>query len=174
MRRSIAAAAATAVLFATPGSAAVQRADAQPPAQLQRLLGCRSIADSVERLACFDRESSSTEAAVQQGDLVAVDREKVRQTKRSLFGFSVPDLGLFGGDDKDEVKEIEGVIAAVGMGHDGYRVRLQDGSRWAQTDGKRIALEPRVGDKVVIRRGALGSFIMRVAGQSGVKVERLG
>jgi topoisomerase IA-like protein len=56
---------------------------------------------------------------------------------------------------------------------DGFRVSLQDGTRWAQTDGKAIALEPRVGHKVLVKRGALGSYLMSIAGQPGVKVQRV-
>jgi topoisomerase IA-like protein len=55
----------------------------------------------------------------------------------------------------------------------GYIFRLADGSRWTQMDGKPIAVEPRTGDKVVVKKGVLGSYILSVARQPGVKVKRI-
>jgi hypothetical protein len=40
-------------------------------------------------------------------------------------------------------------------------------------DGKPFAIPPQAGDKVVVKKGALGSFIMSVARQPGVKVRRI-
>ncbi len=173
MSRYLASAAALSLLLSGTAVAADKKGQNDTPPQLQRLLACRSVADPAQRLACFDRETAATEVAIQRSDLVAMDRAKIRSTRRSLFGFSMPSLGIFGRDDKDEVKQIDGVVAGVARGMDGFRVSLQDGSRWAQTDGKGIALEPRVGHKVVVKRGALGSFLMSVQGQPGVKVQRV-
>lgn len=166
----------------TLGAAALAAASAgQPtpseatPAPIGRLLACRALTAAAERLACFDRETGAVADALVRRDLVAVDRDKVRSTRRSLFGFSLPKLGLFGDDDEaDEIKQIDGVIAGVGRNRDGgFTFRLADGARWSQADGKPIALEPRAGDKVVVRRGVLGSYTLSVAGQPGVKVQRV-
>jgi hypothetical protein len=93
-----------------------------------------------------------------------------------LFGFSVPSFGgLFGGDDRDEVRQIEAAVTrAYRNPEGGWTVRLADGSTWTQTDDSPIALGPRSGDKVVVKRGTLGSFIMNVNRQPGVKVRRVG
>lgn len=149
--------------------------DGPPPAQVIAVLSCRTIADSAERLACYDRTAATLGNAVAKRDLVVFDRESVRKTKRGLFGFSIPDLGIFGDDDKEvEIKQIDGVVASLGRNADGgFIFRLADGSRWTQMDGKPIALEPRGGDKVVIKKGVLGSYIMSIAGQPGVKVKRI-
>ena len=37
----------------------------------------------------------------------------------------------------------------------------------------RSAVAPKSGDKVVVKKGALGSYIMSVARQPGVKVKRI-
>ena len=143
------------------------------PAQMQRLLACREIAESAERLACFDRESGTTAEAVQRQDLVVVDRDEVRRTKRTLFGLSLPKFPLLGGDGED-VSQIDGVIDGVGRNRDGgYVFLLKDGSRWSQTDSRPIALEPERGDTVVVKRAALGSFMLSVGKQPGVRVQRV-
>jgi hypothetical protein len=173
MSKYLASAAALSLVMSSAASAADKKAQNDTPAQLQRLLACKSLADAGQRLACFDREATATEVAIQRSDLVAMDRAKIRSTRRSLFGFSTPSLGIFGRDDKDAIKQIDGVVSGVSRSMDGFRVSLQDGSRWAQTDGKAIALEPRVGHKVTVKRGVLGSYMMSVAGQPGVKVQRV-
>lgn len=147
--------------------------DGPPPARVVDLIACRSISNAEQRLACFDKAVAAIDQAVANKDLVVFDREGVARTKKGLFGFGIPNLGIFGSDDDSvEVKQIDGVIAALGQSADGYIFRLEDKSRWVQTDGKVIAMEPRVGDKVTIKRGALTSYILSVGKQPGVKVRR--
>jgi len=145
------------------------------PASMQRLLGCRSIQDNTQRLACFDRETAAVDQAINTREMVLIDKQRVTQTKRALFGFSIPDFGgLFGGGG-DEVKEISStVVSASQMGYLGWTIKLADGSTWVQTEDVQLGLEPRKGDKVVVRRGTLGAFFLRVAGQPGFKVKRIG
>ena len=169
---------ACALVAATPVAAREPRKpdSGKVPAQVQRLLGCRAIADSAQRLACFDRETAAVDQAVAKREIVVIDREQKRAATRSLFGFSVPDFGgIFGGDDKDAVKEIEStVVAARANGEGGYIVRLADGSTWTQVDDTPLGLPPEKGDKVLVRRGSFGTFYLRVSGQPGVKVKRIG
>ena len=166
---------AIAVIIASPGVSAPQPKDGPPPAQVTALLACRSIADSAERLTCYDKAAATIDEAVAKKDLVVFDRESVRETKRGLFGFSIPNLGIFGDDDAQvEIKQIEGTIAGYGFNADGgYIFRLEDGSRWSQMDGKPIAIPPRNGDKAIVKKGSLGAYFLSVAKQPGVKVKRI-
>ena len=143
-------------------------------AQVKRLMDCRAITVADQRLACFDRESAAVEAAIASKDLVFVDREKARQAKRSLFGFSVPSFGgLFGGGD-DEVTQIESTVKSTGHNVDGgWIITLADGSVWSQTDDW-PGLDPRPGKKVIVKRAALGSYRLSIPGQNGIKVKRIG
>ncbi|MBA3511923.1 hypothetical protein [Sphingomonas sp.] len=175
MKRKIILAAAAAALLATP-AAAQRRADStKTPAQIQRLLGCRGVADAAQRLACFDRETATLNQAMARRDLVVIDRERATAARRSLFGFSVPSFGgLFGGDE-NEVKEIQSTITAVANNADGgWTIRLADGSTWTQTDDAPLGIRPARGHKVVVRRGLLGVFRISVNGQAGFKAKRIG
>jgi hypothetical protein len=165
--------AAAALAMVGASAAAKNPIPTQVPPQLQRLLACRSMSDGAARLACFDREAGAAAQGFARGDIVAVDREKIRSTKKTLFGLAMPNLGLFG-DDGNELKQVEGVLAGAGFNRDGgYIFRLQDGARWSQTDDKPLALPPRPGDKVVVKRGTMGSYFLTVGRQPGVKVQRL-
>jgi hypothetical protein len=163
-----------AVTFASGAASAKQPKETPPPPpQVNALLQCRGIADGAERLACYDKTAASIGDAFAKQELVVFDKESVQKTKRGLFGFSIPNLGIFG-DEEGEINQIEGTIAGYGHNPDGgYIFRLADGSRWSQMDGKPIAIPPQNGDKVVVKRGALGSYILSLAKQPGVKVKRI-
>ncbi|RST29900.1 hypothetical protein HMF7854_02975 [Sphingomonas ginkgonis] len=110
-------------------------------------------------------------AAVAKKDVVVIDREGIREVNRKGFGFAGLNLPFFGGED---VKQIDGKVAAVSSNRDGgYVLLLEDGATWSQNDANNsIVMSPRRGDKVVIKRGALGSYYVSVAGQPGVKFLR--
>jgi hypothetical protein len=155
-------------------AAAKSKTDSPPPAQITRLLACRAIVATADRLACFDRESAVVGEAVKKQELVVFDRESVRKTRTSLFGFAIPNLGIFGDDSKDAVKQIDGVLASFGHNVDGgYIFILQDGGRWSQIDDRPLGVDPRQGDKVVVKRAAMGSYMLSVARQPGVRVKRI-
>ena len=143
-----------------------------PPAVVQSLLSCRGLTDSAARLACYDKAAASVASAIDTKELVLIDKVKANQVKRSLFGYSAPDFaGLLGGG---EIKQVEGVVtAAFENGDGGWTVKLADGSTWTQNDDAPIALPPRKGDKVTLRRGTLNSYFLRIGGQPGVKVHRI-
>ena len=145
------------------------------PANMQRLLACRSIQDGAQRLACFDRETAAVGQALATRDLVMIDKARATQAKRSLFGFSIPDFGgLFGGGG-DDVKEISSTVASFEQrGYLGWTIKLADGSTWVQTDDATLGLPPEKGQKVVVHRGSFGAFYLRLNGQPGIKVKRIG
>lgn len=165
-----------AVALIVAGTAqAAKPAPVAAAAQVQRLMDCRSIAVANDRLACFDREAAAMSQAIASKDLVFVDKERARAAKRSLFGFSIPNFGgIFGGSD-DDVKQIEGTVTKAAHNVDGGWVfYLADGSIWTQTDDWPLGLPPRAGDKVVVSRGVLGSFRLKLNRQPEIKVKRIG
>jgi hypothetical protein len=140
----------------------------------QRLVDCRAIKETADRLACYDREVASLDAAERSKDVVIVDKEQVREAKRTIFGLALPNIKLFGGgDDADEVKQIESKITSAREGVEGWTIWLADGSIWQQTDTNPFYRTPKPGLDVIVKRAALGSYIMRVGGSPGVKVKRV-
>lgn len=174
MRKFLLIAAASAMTAASP-AAARKPVSSGTPANMQRLLACRSIQDGAQRLACFDRETAAVDQAIAKRDLVMIDKARATQAKRSLFGFSIPDFGgLFGGGE-DEVKEIASTVTSFSHNaFTGWTIKLADGSTWAQTDDAQLGLPPAKGQKVVVRRGSFGAFYLRLNGQPGYKVKRIG
>lgn len=162
------------ICAALPAAAAEK--GAAPPQAYQDLIRCKSIADTTERLACYDAQVGKLEQAAASGDVVVTDRAAVREAKRGLFGFRMPTLGIFGsGDqDKEELSSIEGTVStARQFGHGYWRVTLADGSVWEQVDTERLVFDPTKGSKIKIYRGALGTFRMNIDGQRAIKVRRV-
>lgn len=172
MKKWIVLVSVSAVLAATTADAKHQ-VQTGTPSQVQRLLACRSITASDQRLACYDRESAAMDQAIASKDLVLIDKEKARAAGRSLFGFSIPNFGgLFGSGG--EINQIDGTIKATGHNLDGgWVITLDDGSVWTQTDDW-PGLDARPGKKVIVKRGVLGSFWLSIPGQNGIKVKRIG
>ena len=175
--RSRLAIAALAAAAATPALAQdIQDVTPERPEVIERITACRSIAESAERLACFDRAVTALEAAAAAREIAVVDREQVRRARRSLFGLRLPDLGIFGDDDDEgedsaAIREITSTIASFYTGADGRMAFvLADGSVWVQTDGRRQ--RPRRGEPIRVRRGPIGSYIASIDERAGVHVVR--
>ena len=102
----------SALSFAALVAVAVPHASfAEGPARdnspaLQKVLDCRAIVDNQARLACFDVSAKQLEDAAASGDITIVDREEMRRTRRGLFGFSLPGLGIFGSHKGEDPRQV--------------------------------------------------------------------
>jgi hypothetical protein len=163
-------------------SAIATPAFAQPPKHervpaLARVVNCRAIVQTAQRLACFDREVAALDAAEAARELVVMDRQQVRSTRRSLFGLALPDLGIFGENntDDDAPAQLDSTIKSASQNaHRKWILTLEDGARWIQIDTRNMAIEPKAGLRIQIRRAGLGSYMANVAGQPGIRVRRIG
>lgn len=167
---------ATYILFlafiaATPAVAKDNDDVAKPQVYLE-LVQCKAIADSASRLACFDAASARMEQAAEAKDIVILDRAEVRKTKRSLFGFLLPKLPFFDDDKEEEFTNIETTFSSVTpLGYGKYQFQIPDGGTWETTEPARGNL--REGQKVKIKRGAVGGFLMQIGSGGYVRVKRV-
>ena len=164
-----------AIPAAAQDSAAPSRDNAA--AMFDEMARCRSIASDSERLACFDRTSSALVEARDRKDVVLVDRAEVRKTRRSLFGFPLPRIGLFGGDDDEdaepEIKEITSkVVSTSPSGFQKWLVALEDGSRWQTTDVVK-APPPKPGREVRVTRAMMGGYFIHIGSRTIVRARRV-
>jgi hypothetical protein len=145
------------------------------PAAVQSLLACQSIADAGQRLSCFDKATQAFADAMTKKEVVIVDKARANEAKRSLFGFSIPNFSSLLGAGDEQLNQIESIVtAAFENGYEGWTVKLADGSTWQQTDSAPIAIPPRKGDKVIVKRGTLGSYFVKLGSQPGFKAKRVG
>jgi hypothetical protein len=151
-----------------------QDAPLKRAAPVQKIYDCRTIADNAARLACYDSSVAALEVAEAKREVTIADKEVIKETRRGLFGFSLPRIGLFGGDGDDEqVKEIEAVVKSASIDRSGkYRIVMEDGAVWQQIDTTRLPREPKPGQKVKIKTASLGSYFANVDGQRAIRMKR--
>jgi hypothetical protein len=169
--------AAAAAALAAPGALAAKESKPQQrPEAFEALVRCRSLTDDSARLRCFDSAAATLQTAAENRDVVVVDRKQIREAKRGLFGLDIPDFNPFGGggdDGVEEIKSIESTIRSATREGDGrWVITLEDKSVWAQTDNYPFAVDPRRGQKVKVVKASMGSYMMRVNGQPGVRAKR--
>jgi hypothetical protein len=152
-----------------------------PPKQsplVGALQACQAITDNGQRLACYDREAGALLTAASKGDVAVVDKSEVRKARKSLFGFGMPKIPFFSGDDTADVASdtLESTIkSASGIGYGKYRIVIAEGEAvWETTETYGTMRDPRAGDKIVIKRGPLGSYMLRIGSNRGVKGRRVG
>jgi hypothetical protein len=163
-------------MFIATGMSASSAAPQQPEL-FDKLLACRSVRDASARLACFDERVAAMDAAAKRADLVVVDRGDIHKARKSLFGLTLPALGIFGGGERERREaesftEIESTIRSARS--NGYRwtVILEDGARWVQVDSKMPPRDPKPGQTIRIRKAALGSFLANIGGQRAIRMRR--
>ena len=169
-----------AFLAAGPAGAAEPKLPQGSPI-ISGVTACQAVTDPQQRLACYDSAVSKLKAATDQRDVVVIDKEQLRKTRRSLFGFSLPDLpSIFGGGDDDddekdapEFQTLESRIANVRSIMPGkWTMVLSDGAVWQFSEIDRN-VEPERGNTILIKRGPLGNFMANIDGQRAVRVERI-
>ena len=147
-------------------------------AHAQDLRSCRALQDAPARLGCYDNlplpaQSTlpATRAAAAAPPVAAVTAAPAEPTPspaglEASFGLQGPARA-----------EAAAVRSNVAGRFDGWgpksRIRLTNGQIWEVTDGSRVSvwlLDP----KVVVRRAALGSFMLEVEGLTqAVRVQRV-
>lgn len=166
------------LILATPLPAMAQNSSTEDSRFSDSLRECQNIDSPSERLNCFDQAANSILTALENGDVRLVDREQLRETRRKLFGLSLPDLGIFKGSAKEaageDFDELETTITRVSGNHSaGYLIRTAEGAVWQITNPPSRLLTPKIGERLHIRGGALSSYFVRIGEQRGVKAKRI-
>jgi hypothetical protein len=176
-----------ALLLLTPAAGA-QDINESP---LQSLFACQAITESVERLACLDREVAALRTAETEGGLVAVSRREIEAAEEASYGLSIPNFSLpslprlgFGRGDGAEttvtrtstggeirrdsqgrIEEVTGepIVAVRRDAQRRYVFELANGQHWRQNDATRVFVPNNIeGHTADIQSGTLGSHLMRI------------
>jgi hypothetical protein len=132
---------------------------------------CRRIEGAAPRLACLEAAATALEQAVKANDIRIVDRADVQKARRSLFGLNLPGVGMLGADDgKDAPAAFVAIESSVRSSRPGPNGRVEitltdeGGAVWQTTEA--MNFPPKAGEKVRIRKGAMGGYFMNVGGRS--------
>ena len=141
--------------------------------QVDALRACRSETEDALRLACYDTATRDVLATIDDGKAQLVMTEEVEKTRRGLFGFSMPKLGLFSGKDGQDMELLESTITRVRQSRRTYEITIDEGSVWRIANAPMRLRQPKAGDPVAFKKASMGSFFVRIDGQMGVKGTRI-
>ena len=123
---------AAAVVLLTAGSAAIGK-DKEDP-RISAVLSCTEIAQSEQRLQCFDSKMQAFRQAVVAGRLVAAEE--------STTPFA-----------------LEGVVKSSSVtGFNRFLVVMDTGDRWELVANSSNDGPPRIGTKAKLRKGIMGNY----------------
>lgn len=170
---------AAAALLASPIAAADQAKEVRASPLLDALGKCRAESDPTARVACYDSAVDALTAARAKKDIVVLDKEDVRQTRRGLFGFALPRLPFFAGKEDDPDAEIpkelkSTVKSARAIGYGKWRIELEDGALWETTEARTGFKDPKPGAAITIERGLMNGYFITVGDGRRVAAKRVG
>jgi hypothetical protein len=166
---------ASAALLVASALAADKTEKKVPRAEvLQKLIDCRSIHDSAERLACFEIQTANIDNAEANRDLVIIDRDQATKARKESFGLparplvvgTAPALGEGVTDMTSKIR------TAKLLNSNRWLFVLEDGARWYQAESK-LLRDPKPGQSIRIRKASLGGFLANIDGQTATRVRRL-
>ena len=163
-----------------------QDADADPKAPvignspiIGKLETCTSITDDAERLACFDREVGALVGATSQGEVKVVETEEISEVRKKLYGYSIPDVGIFASETKDEKEEARRLVSTITkvrqVSSKEWHFWIEEGNaKWRIKSTSVRFRAPKVGDEVEFKPATMGTYWIRVDGRKGVRGNRIG
>lgn len=146
----------------------------QADAWVEDFRECRALVEASARLGCFDAISDQLVLAIDQGELRIIDRDAVKKTERRLFGFALPDLKLFGGDNAGKPLEVleTTVVESRSAGQSSWAFTTPEGGTWQIDSAPDTFRRPKPGASVVIKRAALGSYFISFNGGRSLRARR--
>ena len=158
-------------------AAAATAADDPPPKAYGDLVACRDVAEAGARLDCYDKATAEIERARSAKELVLMDKASIRKTKRSLFGFSLPNLPFFGDGDGEgnskEAEELQTSFASLrSLGYGKWQFTVPEGGTWQTTEA--LNAQPKIGQEIVLKKGVAGGYWLRVGKNVACRVKRVG
>ncbi|MEJ0086580.1 MAG: hypothetical protein WDO72_12910 [Pseudomonadota bacterium] len=148
-------------------SAAGARADATDAQVPVELRSCITIKRNTERLACFDRGIEAL-----RGLAIASADAPGAESSFGLFA-QARTQGNADGPARADVEALGARVVAIAKAADGSAIlELDNNQSWRQISGSATLLL-KIGDAVVIRRAALGSFQLSTPNGRTAKVKRV-
>ena len=161
--------AAAGLVILLAGGASAQSKPPERAGALKAIVDCRTIADSVERLACYDKAAAALDAAEAKGDVVVVDRGQMREARKA--DFQMPSF-MTRGEKDEELQKLETTVASARQdAHGKWIVKLADGATWVQIDTEKVRKIP-AGTAVTIKAASLGSYMLNVKGYGSFRARR--
>ena len=162
------------------GPLAIEQATTVPSKPVADLQQCRNLSDGATRLGCYDKAVDTLIAATASNEIVIIERQEVRKTRKGLFGFTLPRIGFLNGrgdnaEDRADAAELETTITASrSVGYGKWRFTVEGGAVWETIEASSGFSDPLVGQKAFLQKGALGAYYVKVNKGRRVQARRVG
>ncbi|WP_294394290.1 hypothetical protein [uncultured Sphingomonas sp.] len=155
---------------------------------LAPLVACRPISDASARAACYDRALDGLRGAVSAKQVTILDREQVQVNRKAMFGYSGQEPPAPKASRKapaqvtakgptpapEPVNEISStIVSATPYAVDRWTIRIAGGAVWRTTEAG-MAVAPRAGTPVHIKRALMGSYMLRIGDARALRAMRVG
>jgi hypothetical protein len=155
-------------------TAVVAQAPSDSSKTLDSLVACQAIHVDQTRLACLDAATMRIIDARKSGNLLALDRGKVIEQKRRLFGLADAGQNPLGGGEADrltKVTEIESTITGIKpVNYEQFVLQLANGTVWQTIEP--LTLAPRLGTAIMVKQSGFGGFRARIKGERPILIKR--
>lgn len=174
--------------LAAMAAAGVAASAGAQPAATAGMARCDAIGDRMERLDCFDRLSREMKAKAAPAAKPARRAPVAAAAPAAPVATATPAAppAGFGAETVRQPREARakapkpvttmGAVVAdarqVGPGY--WLFTLDDGARWQGDELRPTFQPPRRGDRVTLRRGAMGSYFLDAGRQQAMRVVRIG
>ncbi|RVU39929.1 hypothetical protein EOE67_08440 [Rheinheimera riviphila] len=149
-----------------------------------QLQSCQQISDEEQRLSCFDQIVSQLDNPVQQQAVATTTVNPVVTTTATKTPVIQPpqatpkqeiaaEFGLKKPRPDAEIEEISSVVKTVAQDlRKKLLITLENGQQWRQLDQEYLNIQ--AGDRCVVKRGAIGSFLLGIEGtKKKIRVRRV-
>jgi hypothetical protein len=170
--------AAVAVWAGLLGASSAAHAAQSDPASdyIADLAACQALTEDSARLSCYDEKVAAMVTARDAGAVQLVDREVVRRTRRELFGFPLPNIGLLKDSEgtTDTMDMLQTTITSARYLKSGdIRFTTAEGALWEIIKPPRRLAPISPGDTVEFKKATMGTYFVRIKGQTGVRGKRV-
>lgn len=168
------------------GAPAALAQNASQAAPLTAIYACADMTDGAARLACFDRAVTDLRARESNEGLAVVSREDIRKAETEAFGLQTPSLSAIAASaapagsaasatPPQPIDNVKMAVARVETDPRGRNLRfiMENGQVWRQKDQIRLTSIGKGPWTAEVRRGALGSFFLKLDNRPAVRAERV-
>jgi len=147
-------------------------------APLAKVYACADLAGATERLACFDAAVGGLKQSESTGGVAVVTKQQIAEAEKQAFGLTAPSLSEVTRNAApavapDPLDKVQVTIKSVTKLPKGLlRYTLDSGQVWEEYDNTLTRLSG-LPVQAEIRKGALGSYMLKVGDKPMVRVRRV-
>ncbi len=149
----------------------VPPSEAKKLSLVEQVSTCSQITSNEARLSCFDKLTTNT-GQVTQAIETSVQQANQLSTQQ-IDAFAKEQVKLDEAEQAQELTSISATVATLSKTvHGQWKMTFENGQKWLQKDSTKLSL--KVGQQVVISKGALGAIYLKKANSNKrIKVKRL-